>query len=66
MFIANKLKNIAIVINITITKSGTDSAVISGMKITIHGINPEIQPIEYSFTNFLKFPTGVATVPTPK
>jgi len=47
MLIANKLKNIAIVIKMAITKSGTDSAVISGIKMTTHGMNPERHPILY-------------------
>ena len=37
---ANKLKNTAIVIKIAITKSGTDAAVTSGIKITTQGMKP--------------------------
>jgi hypothetical protein len=44
---ANKLKNTAIVIKIAMTKSGTDSAVIKGMKITTHGTKPAMHPMIY-------------------
>ena len=45
MLMANRLKKTAMVMKMTMTKSGTDSAVISGMKMTTQGMNPAMQPI---------------------
>jgi hypothetical protein len=42
--IANKLKKMAMVIKIAITKSGTDPAVINGIKMTTQGTKPAIHP----------------------
>ena len=44
---AKRLKKIAIVIKIAITKSGTDSAVIKGIKITTQGMKPAMHPMIY-------------------
>ena len=41
---AKRLKNMAIVTKITITKFGTDSAVIKGINMTTHGIKPDRHP----------------------
>jgi len=42
---AKRLKNTAMVMKMAMTKSGTEAAVMRGIKITTQGMNPEMHPI---------------------
>ena len=45
MLIAKRLKRMAMVMKMAMTKSGTDSAVMRGMKMTTQGMKPARQPM---------------------